>query len=102
MTCTLASRGMTLIEVIVVVAIVGVIAGVTALALPHTIVIPPNDPGRVLADARRSALRDGAARSAWLLIDTTSHEVVVLPDGSVIADTGVARDRLTARWRHAP
>jgi prepilin-type N-terminal cleavage/methylation domain-containing protein len=93
---------MTLIEVIVVVAIIGVIASVTALALPRAVAVPLDDPGRALAAARQQALRDGAARSAQLLIDSTTHEIVVLPDGSVIADSSVAIERLTARWRHAP
>ena len=93
---------MTLIEVIVVVAIVSVIASVTALALPHVVAIPTHDPGRVLADTRRRALQFGTERSAQLLIDGIVHEVVVLPDGSVVADSGVALDRLSGRWHHAP
>ncbi len=96
------TQGMTLIEVIAVVAIISVVAGVTALALPHVVAIPSDDPGRVLAETRRRALQNGTERTARLLIDSIVHEVVVLPDGSVIADSGVALDRLSARWRRAP
>lgn len=95
-------RGMTLIEVIVVLTIVAVIAAVTTLMLPRAIVIPPDDPARVLAATRQHALRDGSPQSARLLIDGTMHDVVALPDGSVIGDGSVPLDRLTARWRHAP
>lgn len=97
-----ASFGMTLIEVIVVVALIGAIGGVTALTLPRANALPANDPGRVLAETRRTALRTGAARTARLIIDSVAHDVVAMPDGSVVADTGVALDRFTARWRHAP
>lgn len=97
-----SAHGMTLIEVIVVVAIVGVIAGVTALVLPRVAVLPSNDPGRVLAETRRLALREGVAHAARLEIDSVAHEVLVLPDGSVVADSSVPLDRFTSRWRHAP
>ena len=95
-------HGMTLIEVVVVLTIIGVIASVTALAIPRVMTLSPNDPGRALANLRRRALRDGAAVTTRLLIDGAMHDVVVLPDGSVIADSGVALDRFTARWRHVP
>jgi prepilin-type N-terminal cleavage/methylation domain-containing protein len=93
---------MTLIEVIVVVAIVGMIASVTALSLPRILTVPPTDPGRVLAETRRLALQDGVARTARLMIDSVAYELVALPDGSVVADSGVPLDRFTSRWRHAP
>ncbi len=93
---------MTLIEVVVVVAIIGVIAGVTALTLPRVVELPASDPGRVLAEARRKALREGLPHVARLMIDSAVHEAVALPDGSVVTDTGVAVEPFTARWRHAP
>lgn len=96
-----AVRGMTLLEVVITVSIIGLMAGVTTLALPRLAVIPPNDPGRVLTEARRRALRDGRPQPMRLLIDSVAHEAVAMPDGSVIADSGVAIDRFTARWRHA-
>ena len=93
--------GMTLIEVIVVITIVGVTTTLTALAIPRVIERAPDDPARVLADARRRALRDGVAVVARVLVDSVMQEIVALPDGSIVADTGVAIEPLTARWRHA-
>ena len=95
-------HGMTLIEVVVVLAIIGIIAGVTALAIPRVMKPTPDDPVRMLGAARRRALRDGEAVSTRLLIHGVMHGVVALPDGSVIVDSGVGVDRFTARWRHAP
>jgi prepilin-type N-terminal cleavage/methylation domain-containing protein len=91
---------MTLIEVIVVVAIVGVIGSVAALMLPRITMPAANDARRVLTDTRRRALHDGVPRTARLLIDSVAYDVVALPDGSVVADSAVALDRFTARWRH--
>ena len=95
-------HGMTLIEVVVVLTLLGIIGSVTALTIPRVREQPQADAGQVLAEVRRRALRDGAPVTAQLLIDSAAHEVVVLPDGSVVIDSSVALDRLTARWRHAP
>ncbi|MEP6733830.1 MAG: prepilin-type N-terminal cleavage/methylation domain-containing protein [bacterium] len=92
---------MTLIEVVVVIAIVGIIASVSALAIPRVVAPPPTDPARVFAQARRDALKNGTPTTARLLIDSVVHEVVVSPDGSVVADSVVPIDRFSAQWRHA-
>ena len=95
-------RGMTLVELVVVVAIVGVVAGVATLTISHAMQPPADDPARLLTGMRRRALRDGEAQAARLMIDSTAHDVIALPDGSVVADSGVPVDRFTARWRHVP
>ena len=66
---------MTLIEVVVVLAIIGVIAGMTSLVVPRVLQPPADDPGRVLAESRRRALRDGAAQTTWLLIDSVVYGI---------------------------
>jgi prepilin-type N-terminal cleavage/methylation domain-containing protein len=108
-----ARRGVTMLELIVVLAIMGVMAGFVGLAIAKT------DPGpqpntlasaqAAIADARMRAIRRGAPVDIAVSITgnvseqpatTTSTRVlhaVAFPDGSVIADRALGIDRLTGR-----
>jgi prepilin-type N-terminal cleavage/methylation domain-containing protein len=91
------ARGSTLLELLVVLAILGVIAGVTGIAFGRV------EPRRVdaadapIAEARRAAIRTG--KPITLLVERRGVAVAVTahPDGQVIADSALAIDRLSGR-----
>lgn len=94
--------GMTILELVIVLAILGVIASVVGLAIRAA---PPVEPDsldeaqRIIASARRRALDDG--RSVVVAVRlrrrgeqaATVRHALALPDGSVLADStlGIAR-----------
>lgn len=92
------ARGNTLLELLVVLAILGVLAGVTGVAFRETRDADVIDPTRSrVAEARREAIRAGRAITVTVvrqgrLVAATAH-----PDGSVVADTSLAIDRLSGR-----
>jgi prepilin-type N-terminal cleavage/methylation domain-containing protein len=97
-----ARRGATLIELIVVIAILSVIAGVTTLGFrsrPSHRVIDPAEAD--VAAARDSALRSGHAVRVMVHAGGDSIApplfATALPDGRVIASTGLGFDPLTGR-----
>ena len=98
-----ARRGVTLVELLVVLALLGVGAALTALAFRVDRSTDPQgrDAERITA-ARREAVEQGALVRLVLADSTGMRALVVLPDGSIIADKGVAVDRLTGRVHVAP
>ena len=72
------TRGFTLVELLAVLAILGVGAGVAALALPSLQPPPASEVLRALSDARAEAIRGGHA-VVWRR-DTIA--IRFLPDGS--------------------
>ena len=106
--------GITLLELIVVLAIMGVMAGVVGLAVLHPEV--RTQPSTVaaahaaIAEARREAIESGVSVAITVSIDSTEdgHPVAratpplhatAFPDGSVVADSALGIDRLTGRPR---
>lgn len=87
-------RGMTLIELMVVVVVLGVVASVSALVMPNKIV-PPDDTAHRIANARTKALRTGRPVSVVVQLDTSFALVTALPDGTVLADSAAHTNRLT-------
>jgi prepilin-type N-terminal cleavage/methylation domain-containing protein len=91
-------KGHTLLELLIVLAILGVVAGVTGLAFRRpTAPTPVDSVDARIADARRDAIRSGhsvtiTAVHAGLPMAVTAH-----PDGRVIADTALAIDHLSGR-----
>jgi prepilin-type N-terminal cleavage/methylation domain-containing protein len=88
--------GVTLIELMIVLVILSVIAGVTGLALRRA--QPPRTvDARVaaIAAARRVAIDSGRAVTVIVDIDSVPTPVTARPDGSVIAEAGLGIDRLT-------
>lgn len=87
-------RGVTLVELLVAIVIVGLLAGVVGLAVRRA--PQPSEAERLatdVADARRTALRDGRPATIEIRLDGAPHAVTALPDGGVIADR-VVRQRL--------
>lgn len=113
--------GVTMLELIVVVAIMGVMAGVVGLAVAQPAPTAENTleaAHAAIADARRAAIRSGSAVAIVVSVDAKedgsaissaihSAQPVALhatafPDGSVIADPALGIDRLTGRPQRAP
>jgi hypothetical protein len=101
-----------MIELITVLAILGVMAAVVAAALPEPEPDPPAESlaaARVrLAEARREAITRGRPVTVTVRIapqDTGARSPIAewrataLPDGSIIADAALAVERLTGRPR---
>jgi prepilin-type N-terminal cleavage/methylation domain-containing protein len=102
-----ARRGVTLIELIVVIAILGVMAGVATLGLRTVRKTDQVDVATALISATRdSALRTGrpatTAIPAAALPSGIAVLVTALPDGRVIAPRALGIDALSGRPVHAP
>ena len=83
------ARGFTLMELIVVLALMGILAGVAALSAAGS--APLRQRSALSSEtARDSAIMDGEPRTATVA-DTGGNlgHVTFLPDGRVVADTGV-------------
>lgn len=93
-------RGVTLIEMIVVIAVIGIVAGFVAPSLHLAL---PVDAGyetqAAVAALRRRALESG--RAADTLVERDGRMLVLhaLPDGRVLADTSFGIDPLSGRPR---
>ena len=108
-----APRGVTMVELITVLAILGIMAAVVTAALPEPELGPPPESllaARVrIAEARREAISRGRAVTVALRVSPTDTgtsrgsaartelRATALPDGSIIADPGLAIERLTGR-----
>jgi prepilin-type N-terminal cleavage/methylation domain-containing protein len=95
---TASVRGNTLVELLVVLAVLGIIAGVTGLtfgrALHRT---SPNASDAVIADARRQALRSGRSVTVAISRGDTQLAATAHPDGRVVADSLLAIDPSSGR-----
>jgi prepilin-type N-terminal cleavage/methylation domain-containing protein len=93
----IASRtraGVTLVELLVVLALMGVAAGVVGVALGPRARTPAQDPvAATVTRLRREALRSGASATARVEIRGSVLGVTALPDGSIIADSALHIDR---------
>jgi prepilin-type N-terminal cleavage/methylation domain-containing protein len=90
-------RGLTLVEMLVVLVLLGVIAGVAAVALPPA-VAPVSPALNALAAARRAAIRSGRSVTVAFSWDSQpARPVTALPDGRVVADSAVPVDLFTGR-----
>ncbi|HWG53380.1 MAG TPA: prepilin-type N-terminal cleavage/methylation domain-containing protein [Gemmatimonadaceae bacterium] len=86
-----AARGVTLLELLVTLALLGLIAGVTGLSLRATPTSTPLTPTAArVAAARDAALRSGHPVTEMLRESTFVHSVTALPDGRVLTDLDAA------------
>jgi prepilin-type N-terminal cleavage/methylation domain-containing protein len=99
---TTPRAGVTLVELIVVLAILSVIAGVTTLAFRRADT-GPGVPSWVSAvgAARRTAIDSNRSVSLIIRVGNAVYAATALPDGSVIADAPLGIDRLTGEPRRA-
>lgn len=82
-------RGVTLVELLVVLAVLGVAAGVAGFSLQTRPTIGAAR-ARSLAAARREALVTGRALTVEDTVDGRRRAATVHPDGRVVADSGFA------------
>jgi prepilin-type N-terminal cleavage/methylation domain-containing protein len=95
--------GVTLIELIVVLAIVSIMAGVTTLAFRRAEMTPQVAPWvSAIAAARRTAVDSGRTVSLTVRVGDTVYAATALPDGSVVADAALGVDRITGEITRAP
>lgn len=90
-------RGTTLVELLCVVLLIGVAAGVSSLAIRRLPEPNPDDPYTQIAEARRRAIEKGQAASIRVVINDSVHSVALAADGTVWTDSSVHVDPLTGR-----
>jgi len=88
-------RGVTLIELLVSISLVGLIASVTTVALRRIDEQPPDDPLRMLADSLRVVVATGREVTLQLRVNAALALATIHPDGSIVADSVVRVDRLS-------
>jgi prepilin-type N-terminal cleavage/methylation domain-containing protein len=93
-----ARGGVTIVELMVTLALIGLLAGVVGLALHSAPRGPSIDaPTARLVAARDSALRFGIAVTFALTVDGRAHIATALPDGRVVADSAFGVDALSGQ-----
>ena len=92
-------RASTLLELLVTLAVMALVAAVVTVALaPTSRALDPRQ--AVVAEARRSALRNVRAVTIDTAFDGAAASVTAFPDGSVVADTALHVEHpLTAEMR---
>jgi prepilin-type N-terminal cleavage/methylation domain-containing protein len=87
--------GVTLIELLITLVLLGIISGVTVLAIRRIEQPRPDDPRVIIADTIRKVLASGRPALIRILTNGGPAWSNVRPDGSVIADSLLGVDRLT-------
>ena len=95
-------RGMTLVELLVTLAIMGVLLGVVTLAVRRIDEPVLKDPYHIVGDSLRAAAASGRAISLLFVMHGTSVAATVFPDGSIVSDSALAIDRLSGKRLHVP
>jgi prepilin-type N-terminal cleavage/methylation domain-containing protein len=94
-----APSGITLAELLVVIVILGITAGITGLAFARS----PARAGAVnpvtqaITDARAEALRTGHAVTITIGVHGKPLAATAFPDGSVVADSALGVDHFTGK-----
>jgi prepilin-type N-terminal cleavage/methylation domain-containing protein len=91
-------RGTTLVELLIVIALMSLLSGVVVLALHPPASGGSQTPSQLLADSLRLTASDLRARSVAV---GDSDAAVVLPDGRIIADPVFHADILVGLPSHA-
>jgi prepilin-type N-terminal cleavage/methylation domain-containing protein len=89
-------RGVTLLELLIVITLLGIVASVAVLAMPGKLT-PPDDTAHRIVNARTAALRTGRPVTVILQFDTLYGVATAMPDGSVLADSAAHVDRLSGQ-----
>ena len=96
-------RGVTLVELIVVLAILSVVASVTMLAFQRVDLTPKTESWEsAISAARRTAIDSARVVSLTVRIGDSVYAATALPDGSVIADARLGIDRLSGEVQREP
>src|SRR5690242_17553113 len=89
-------QGVTLIELMVVILLLGLLAGVVGLTMGSTPSVGSLDPTTVaVLQARDSALRTGHPVTIAFSDEGSAHHATAYPDGRVITDALIGIDPLS-------
>jgi prepilin-type N-terminal cleavage/methylation domain-containing protein len=97
----MTKRGVTLIELLITLVILGVMAGVTVLAVRRIDPPRPEDPRTIFADSMHASLESGRSIRVRVLMDSGPASGTVRADGSIIADSILDVERFTGVPNHA-
>lgn len=92
-----APRGVTVLELIVTVAIIGVTASIAALVLRAAPAPDPTAPETIIADTLERVLATGASVTLTFTVNARPALATVNPDGTIVADSALLIERLTGR-----
>ncbi len=96
-------RAFTLIEMLVTLAVMGVVFLVVGMAVPAQRLAAGSEVQRIVSRARGKAIATGLAQAATVIAQDTARTLVALPDGRVIAERALGVDQLTGQvTAHAP
>lgn len=96
-------RGVTLVELLVVLVLLGLVAGVVGLTIHTEKPITVTDPTfAAIAAARDSAIRTGRSVTIVLDVHDAQHEITASPDGRVAADTSLGIEQLNGARNATP
>ncbi len=87
--------GVTLIELLVAITLMGLMAAVVGLGPPGAPRSPVDATVATLGQVRRDAINAGRSVTVTIAVDGGQHVATALPDGSIVADSGLAVDRLS-------
>jgi prepilin-type N-terminal cleavage/methylation domain-containing protein len=88
--------GVTLVELVVALCVVGLVAAVVGIAIPRA--TPPIGEGAVaqaVMAARQTAITSGHATTVDVTVKGTLHSVTASPDGLIVADSALGIDPLS-------
>lgn len=89
--------GTTLVELVVSVALLGLIASIATLAARRISRPDPTAPATIIADSLESVLSSGRQMTLQFMVDGRPTLATLKPDGSVLADSLLRIDRFTGR-----
>jgi prepilin-type N-terminal cleavage/methylation domain-containing protein len=93
----MSRSGATLVEMLVSLALLGIIASVATLAIRRIAPPPPDDPMTIIADTINAVIRSGQPKTLQFIVDGRPALATLNPDGSVIADTALHIERFTGQ-----
>jgi prepilin-type N-terminal cleavage/methylation domain-containing protein len=94
-------RGMTLIELLITITIMGIVAGVATMGVRRIQAPRPDNPLVIVGDSLRRAVAEGRAITIRLVVDGHPAAATVNVDGSIVADSVFKADRLAGRTARA-
>ena len=95
------ARGTTLVELMVTLALLGILSAVGTMQLRSLPAPSTEDPASVLRAVRRTALATGRVVTGRVVVRDSSFEFAAYPDGSVVSDSASGIQRLTGVLRRA-
>jgi prepilin-type N-terminal cleavage/methylation domain-containing protein len=92
--------GVTLVELLVVLAIMAVLSSATTLAVRRFEPSSQDSGFYIEGDSLRSVVARGRPVTVPLVVDGAAVAATINPDGSIVADSVLRFDRLTGRRRN--